>query len=715
MKAKKNKDLLKEQIIERNNRIENYILKYLLNKSIPNNSYINNSSNTINISREKPNKSPPTPTLKKISSSRPKVSKIHQKKINNELNKKSYIYYINNKKQNIKYIQKNLNKLDNDDILSMGSRKTMDSVGQINNDNKENLNINFSNMTNSTFSNIEINKNNKNFSFINNYKKNISISENEYLNKNLNCFLKKIPKLKKIAKKKGINPYFSFNNKNNLNVNISKNINHSYGNLTVSHMNNKSININNKRKNIINENSFDANNLKETNKDNNIFKAKTIDTIRTIKKVKNPKIYIIDNNSKTIEDNYIYNKKNNYSSFSHDKKQRNQSHKNSITVNNILNKKFYEEVSSSNDIINLEDFLLIIQKFEIIKSLINSLPEKIKSNKQLLVIINRIKIKIYDLYKYYFGCTLEGKPEILFNVKKVKINLHYYSIIFILSLSFVYILTNKVKMTREYFPQIINLFNFQQKLFLLLSDMFIHEIKINRQQKIWVREIMNILNNKLMFNTENYLLDMNKLVLNSYYLINEILVELKFKNENGLIDLNEQEIYFMNFYLNNNLSSLFNYNISHIEEILNNHIFSILNIKSNYANIASINNKSFKSISTKPNLFNMALNDTLEIIVPIQKNPVKINPKIPFLKFSPKKEYTLILDLDETLIYFKILNPNKRFGRVKFRPGLINFLEIIKEFYEIIIFTSGTKEYADIILNAIEKKGNNKSYTETPC
>ena len=710
MKTTKDKEkIIKEQIVERNNRIENYILNYLLNKNTPNNSYINNSSNTINISKEKTNKSPPIPILKKISSFRPKISKIHQKKINNELSKKSYIHYINNNKQNIKYSPKNLNNRDNDDILSMGSRKTMDSVGQFNNDNKENLNINYSNMTNSTYSNIEINKN-RNSSFINNYKKNISISENEYLNKNLNCFLKKIPKLKKNPYKKGINSYFSFNNKNNLNVNISKNINHSYGNLTISHKINNSININNKRKNNINENSFNVNNLKETNKDNNICKANTIDSIRTIKKINNPTIYVIDNNSKTIEDNYIYNKKNNYSSFSHEKKLRNKSHKNSLTVKNILNKKIYGGLSSSNDIINLEDFLLIIQKFEDIKSLINSLPGKINNNKKLLVIINRIRIKIYDLYKYYFGCTFEGKPEILFNVKKVKINLHYYSIIFVLSLSLIYIFTNKVKMTQEYFPQIINLFNFQQKLFLLLSDMVIHKIKINKGQKIWVREIMNILNNKLMFNTENYLLDMKKLVLNSYYLINEILVELKFKNENGLIDLNGQEIYYMNFYLNNNLSSLFKYNISHIEEIFNNHIFSIFNIKSNYANIASRSNKSFKSICTKPNLFNITFNDSLEIIVPIQKNPVKINPKIPFLKFSPKKEYTLILDLDETLIYFKILNPNKRFGRVKFRPGLINFLEIIKEFYEIIIFTSGTKEYADIILNAIEKKGNNKYF-----
>ena len=707
MKSTKDKEnTIKEQILERNNQIENYILNYLLNKNTPNNSYIYNSSNSIiNISKEKENKSPPIPKLKKISSFRPKVSKIHQKKINEEFRKKSYIHYINNNKNDVKYIQKNLNNLDNEDILSMGSRKTMDSIGQFTNDNKEN--INYSNMTKSKYSNIELNKN-KNFSFINNYNKSISIIDNEHLNQNLNCFLKKIPKLKKNADK---NRFFALKNKNNLNTSNSKNINHSYGKLNINKMNSNSININNKRKNNLNNNSFSSI-LKEknNNKNRNSEKAKTIDVIRTIKKIKNPNIYIINNNSNTLEDNFVYNKKNNYSSFSLEKKLRNKSHKNSLTVNNILNKKFYGEISITKDIINLEDFLLIIQKFEIIKSLINALPEKIEDNKHLLVAINRIRIKIYDLYKYYLGCTFEGKPENLFNIKKVKIHLHYYSIILILSLALVYILTNKVKLAQEYFPQIINLFNFQQKLFLLLSDMVIHKIKINKGQKMWVREIMNILNNKLMFNTENYLLDMKKLVLNSYYLINEILVELKIKNENGLIDLNEQEIFFMNFYFNNNLSNLFKYNISNIEEIFSINVFSIFNIKSSYANIASRNNKSFKSINTKTHLSTVVFDNILEIIIPLQKNPVKINPKIPFLKFSPKKELTLILDLDETLIYFKILNPSKRLGRVQFRPGLINFLEIIKEFYEIIIFTSGAKEYADIILNSIEKKGNNKYF-----
>ena len=196
--------------------------------------------------------------------------------------------------------------------------------------------------------------------------------------------------------------------------------------------------------------------------------------------------------------------------------------------------------------------------------------------------------------------------------------------------------------------------------------------------------------------------------MNSYYLINEILLDLKFKNENGLVDLNEQEIFFMNFYFRNSINSLYKYSLITIEDLFNSNIFKIYNIKSNYTNIA-LRNKSQKNMNIENDILNNKSNE-FEIIIPNTNNPIKLNPKIPYLKFPPKKEYTLVLDLDETLIYFNFININKNLGKVRLRPGLLNFLEIIKEFYEIIVFTSSTKDYADIILNAIENKGNSKFF-----
>ena len=81
------------------------------------------------------------------------------------------------------------------------------------------------------------------------------------------------------------------------------------------------------------------------------------------------------------------------------------------------------------------------------------------------------------------------------------------------------------------------------------------------------------------------------------------------------------------------------------------------------------------------------------------------NPKITnsyFISNQPTKPLTLVLDLDETIMSFIYKNYDKNDGIIRIRPYLYNFLNLIKEYYEIIIFTASTKIYADSILDAIE-------------
>ena len=65
------------------------------------------------------------------------------------------------------------------------------------------------------------------------------------------------------------------------------------------------------------------------------------------------------------------------------------------------------------------------------------------------------------------------------------------------------------------------------------------------------------------------------------------------------------------------------------------------------------------------------------------------------------KSMTLVLDLDETLIHF--VSQEKKF---KLRPGCLWFLKEMTNFYEIVIFTAAAQDYADYILNIIEKRLN---------
>ena len=70
---------------------------------------------------------------------------------------------------------------------------------------------------------------------------------------------------------------------------------------------------------------------------------------------------------------------------------------------------------------------------------------------------------------------------------------------------------------------------------------------------------------------------------------------------------------------------------------------------------------------------------------------------------SHRDKATLVLDLDETLIHCDISNETK-IGKVMIRPYMEDFLHRIKHFYNLILFTAGTKDYAEPIIKVIEDK-----------
>jgi Dullard-like phosphatase family protein len=76
----------------------------------------------------------------------------------------------------------------------------------------------------------------------------------------------------------------------------------------------------------------------------------------------------------------------------------------------------------------------------------------------------------------------------------------------------------------------------------------------------------------------------------------------------------------------------------------------------------------------------------------------------PFLPpINQKYKYTLVLDMDETLIHYFFTHIN---GMFFVRPFCFDFLRELNDIYEIITFTAGTKEYADNILNILDIDNN---------
>jgi TFIIF-interacting CTD phosphatase-like protein len=90
-----------------------------------------------------------------------------------------------------------------------------------------------------------------------------------------------------------------------------------------------------------------------------------------------------------------------------------------------------------------------------------------------------------------------------------------------------------------------------------------------------------------------------------------------------------------------------------------------------------------------------------EQVIAIAANPrSSSNPREKLLP-EPKNPsgYTLVLDLDETLVHY-----DHKHRHFKVRPFAILFLREMAKYFEVVIFTAALQDYADSILNAMDKE-----------
>ena len=172
---------------------------------------------------------------------------------------------------------------------------------------------------------------------------------------------------------------------------------------------------------------------------------------------------------------------------------------------------------------------------------------------------------------------------------------------------------------------------------------------------------------------------------------------LNFINTNSL-NKDKLDVLIANFFIQAN-KSLSEYNYDLIKKFFYSFLYS--------------KQSSNKNINFKEKVKNEFLSPKIIKINNIfsSKNNQFLLPKI------KKHKYTLVLDLDETLIYtqsnfyynnnINIMNNSKinmSKNSVILRPGLHEFLHDMKLLFELIIFSSGTPDYVDPILKVIEKE-----------
>ena len=131
--------------------------------------------------------------------------------------------------------------------------------------------------------------------------------------------------------------------------------------------------------------------------------------------------------------------------------------------------------------------------------------------------------------------------------------------------------------------------------------------------------------------------------------------------------------------------------VSNIIKIINETILFCFNQKAN--------KKKYFPFTQINNIYSNCINNNKkeENNKAIEKAPV-----VPYIKTTMNKKFCLVLDLDETISHSLKLNFGYYF---LLRPGVIEFLTELSKFYEIIIFTSSPKIYADSIINKIDEKG----------
>ena len=300
---------------------------------------------------------------------------------------------------------------------------------------------------------------------------------------------------------------------------------------------------------------------------------------------------------------------------------------------------------------------------------------KNKHNK--LNALNQIKIELLCLFLCYDISNSSFYNQTAILLKTI------FEIIYSNFLVVIYYILNQINNSYDYeiYNKLIDTVNNNLKIKLNNDDM----------NEFTILEIITS-NSKNILNYYKIILDN---IYSHYY--NETDENIKFPQCLKIIDINEINpkkllniisVFFFDSYrlINNyNFNDLFNFfNLFLIKE------------KSNLKN--NINSNCFlesKNINCNKNLNNF----NIEYFLP----PI-----------NDKYKYTLILDLDETLIFLNnkssIINKEKPFNNPFFssvlilRPGLIDFLKNMKQIYELIIFTSGTLEYVIPIIQIIEKK-----------
>ena len=676
-------------------------------------------------------------------------------KNNIQINKQNVLHLLSSKKKikisEIKFFRNN-NENNNSNISNYAKKMMAGKTVYINLEEDENKNLNIGKKN-------KVIKNSNSQHFEKSFNNNNSYNES-YINKSLgkNLLLLKSPKLDMDSLIKNSKSFFKmFNNENinnnknnnninnniNINININGNIeNKKYENITETNLERRNIQYNSHNnsndctdKNLsynIRNNNYNSNIIKKKhhkkfylNKINNFEdedeENNLIDNTSNKRKINNER-----NNTVNINVNFISNPKDNIIisrrittnsntnrlklneennnvnnpdlrksiNISYIKSQklrnftkesyyplRNKSHlhrnkiiKTSKTSIYEYNNDNFEEKNNNNnkiDIIQIEDLLILEGKF-------CHLIDCLKYDNPL----PKMCAEWWNFYTYssYFGKFPKLFPKIIKrNVISDYQIAHNSILIELLSIIIIYEILTEKYLTKHLINNLMEIINEIHLNFLIECDYILSKISNKSFNNLWIQKLRKVIaSNRKYFNTNNnnhlsLLHQRNNLIQNKIQDLIYLCSDLISRNNNHNFDIDLDAL----SHFNNNIQNL---PLMELNKYFN-HVISKESLKMSKAFSYAIKRNNI--ISRKKYTDNLII--------------------VPYLpKMQDKYKYTLVLDLDETLISFRT-NEFKK-SELKLRPGLFNFLRRVKSKYELIVFTAGMKEYAEPILDTIEKK-----------
>ena len=315
--------------------------------------------------------------------------------------------------------------------------------------------------------------------------------------------------------------------------------------------------------------------------------------------------------------------------------------------------------------INFEELMIVGEKlYEIVKSMINN---------------KKMANECFEFWNYFYNSELpNGIRDLILNseLKESIYSINYT----LMSVLICYDYSFDTNLVEKHFSLLKETLDLIVNNYIIFCKYIIKKVSKKNKNNKWIYKLNNMLSN------------------------NNVYSKISINNDNN----NE-------FILNHNSS---------VEKIIYNTNIIIKNLKIILENFKSNSNESllilFKKISQKNyediNYFYRTfllreenINGSFLASLYLKDNPNFHSVKKPYIMKPANKRYTLILDLEETLLNFRLKSENRGEGALKLRPGLFEFLDTVQIFYEIILFTASSQDYAENLIDNIEEK---KKYFE---